>query len=132
MAIERVFPDAERFPRAVYAGYLRRADAILLVAELDGAVVGAIAGEIDASGGGVSTLGVLPEARGRGVGRALLLTALLGRFAAAGVHRVALGVRADNAVAISLYGSLGFVQTRRPPGYYVSDGMDALEMVRAG
>jgi ribosomal-protein-alanine N-acetyltransferase len=128
MAIEQVFPEAERFPRSIYADYLRRADAILLVAEVDGVVVGAIAGELDATGGGISTLGVLPEARSRGVGRALA-TALLDRFSAAGVSRVTLGVRADNAIAIALYESLGFVQGRRIPAYYVSDGMDALEMI---
>jgi [ribosomal protein S18]-alanine N-acetyltransferase len=130
MAVERVFPDAERFERAVYVDYLRRPDAILLVAEVDGVVVGAIAGELETDGGGVSTLGVLPEARGRGIGRALL-TALLERFAATGVGRVTLGVRVDNPVAIGLYRSLGFVEGRRLPGYYVSDGMDALEMIRA-
>ncbi len=67
-----------------------------------------------------------PERRRRGVGRALVATAL-----AAGVERglrlALLEVRVTNRAAIALYESAGFAVERVRRGYY-ADGEDALEM----
>jgi ribosomal-protein-alanine N-acetyltransferase len=69
----------------------------------------------------VLTLGVLPEARRHGVGRALLDAAL-----AAARHRrlgsVVLEVAADNAAARRLYAACGFTQAGRRPRYYRRPG----------
>lgn len=57
--------------------------------------------------GAVQNVGVAPEHRGRGLGRALILKSLAG-FQAAGVPRVYLEVTARNLAAVQLYRSVGF------------------------
>ncbi len=82
-----------------------------LVAGRDGCV-GTVQGVRDDDGlGAIQNLGVLPEYRGQGVGRALLLQALAG-FRSAGVVRAFLEVTADNAGAVRMYRTLGFRCTR--------------------
>lgn len=74
--------------------------------------VATIQGLIDPAGhGAVQNVGVLPEHRGRGIGRALMLKALAG-FAAVGVRRVFLEVTARNEPAVRMYRALGFRCTR--------------------
>ena len=75
----------------------------------------------------VMTIGVRPEARGHGLGAALLDTLL--RWAAdAGAHEIFLDVRPSNAAAISLYESRGFVEIGRRPRYFRNPVEDAVEM----
>jgi ribosomal protein S18 acetylase RimI-like enzyme len=82
-------------------------EATWLVAGPDGGV-GTIQGLIDENGfGGIQNLGVVPEYRGLGLGRALLLKALAG-FAAVGVPRAFLEVTATNQPAVRMYRSVGF------------------------
>src|SRR5579872_7179731 len=57
--------------------------------------------------GAVQNVGVAPEYRGRGLGRALVLKSLAG-FQASGVRRVYLEVTACNLAAVQLYRSVGF------------------------
>lgn len=76
----------------------------------------------------VLTLAVLPEARRRGRGLALMQAALA-TCRARGIQQVFLEVAADNAVARALYQRLGMIETGRRRGYYArSDGssVDAL------
>lgn len=61
--------------------------------------------------GVIQNLGVLPEYRGRGLGRALLIQALCG-FRQAGLKRGRLEVSARNRRAVRLYHDVGFVHTR--------------------
>lgn len=78
-----------------------------LVTGPDGGV-GTIQGLLDENGhGGIQNLGVVPECRGLGLGRALLVAAL-GGFAAVGVRRAFLEVTATNAPAVRMYRSVGF------------------------
>lgn len=56
---------------------------------------------------GTLGIGLLPEFRGRGIGRALMLRTIAAAFAF-GITRVELTVREKNANAIGLYKSLGF------------------------
>jgi ribosomal-protein-alanine N-acetyltransferase len=65
----------------------------------------------------ILTLGVAPEARRRGIARALLKD-LLRRTDAAGVAAVILEVAADNGAAFGLYRSCGFVTAGKRPAYY--------------
>lgn len=77
--------------------------------------------------GRVYSVAVSPEHTGRGVGRAMLRW-MVDQLDQAGVARVYLEVRTDNAGAIGLYHSEGFAIVRRLPGYY-GDG-DGLRMRR--
>lgn len=78
-----------------------------LVASSEGCV-GTIQGLLDENGfGGIQNLGVMPEYRGLGLGRALLLKALAG-FAFVGVPRAFLEVTATNEPAVRLYRAMGF------------------------
>jgi GNAT superfamily N-acetyltransferase len=61
--------------------------------------------------GSIQNVGVTPEYRGRGLGRALVLKALHG-FQAAGLQRAYLEVTASNLPALQLYQQLGFRRTR--------------------
>ncbi len=57
--------------------------------------------------GAIQNVGILPEHRRHGLGRALMLKALHG-FQQIGITRVSLEVTADNQGAVQLYESLGF------------------------
>jgi hypothetical protein len=72
---------------------------------------GAVQGVLTGGWGAVQNLGVCPEARGRGVGAALLARCLRG-FANAGARRGHLEVTAGNAAAMRLYKRFGFRPTR--------------------
>lgn len=74
----------------------------------------------------VHTIGVRPSAQGAGIGRALLQDLL----ARAGARRVLLEVRTDNAPAIALYESEGFVILGVRRRYYQPSGADAYTMAR--
>ena len=83
-----------------------RHDLTFLAVDDDGPM-GVVVSMDRAGAGYVSSLGVLRRARGRGVGRALLLTSLAG-FAATGATRAGLDVDAENlSGATRLYESVG-------------------------
>jgi ribosomal protein S18 acetylase RimI-like enzyme len=71
----------------------------------------------------IATIGVLPNYRGRGLGRALL-TSCEQRLEALTIR---LNVRASNYNAIQLYLTSGYQKVGVWPGYY-SDGEEALVM----
>lgn len=78
---------------------------------LDGArVIGyvVVKVEVDPSEALIRFVGVRPEARGRGVGRALLVAALEWTFETKGLPQAALTVRETNTNARALYEGLGF------------------------
>jgi RimJ/RimL family protein N-acetyltransferase len=82
----------------------------VLLSDDDGRILGHLGLHAVPRAPGVVTLGMglLPEARGRGGGSALL-DAALAHAAADGVHRVELEVFPENARAIGLYVKHGFV-----------------------
>jgi ribosomal protein S18 acetylase RimI-like enzyme len=72
------------------------------------AYVGTIQGlDTEQGWGSIQNLGVVPEHRGRGLGKCLLRSALAG-FEEVGLHRVSLEVTAENRSAIHLYRDHGF------------------------
>lgn len=81
--------------------------------------------------GMVYGLYVAPEARGQGVGRALLVQALALAESVPELLQVSLSVNAGNGAAIALYESLGFQTFGREPGALRVDGVlhDELHMV---
>jgi ribosomal protein S18 acetylase RimI-like enzyme len=86
---------------------IEREDAIVLVAEAGGQLVGELG--LHLARYGVADLGMAVAAgwRGRGVGSALLGEAVE-RARAAGAHKIALQVWPHNAAAIALYEGFGF------------------------
>ena len=92
--------------------FILKNDWPLFVAEIDGKIVGwcDIAGMTRPGTVhcGVLGMGLLPDWRGRGLGRRLMQAALA-QATAIGLERVQLEVYADNAAAIALYEKLGFV-----------------------
>ena len=82
---------------------------VTLAADLDGATVGTVRGETLPSGKlMVRRLGVLPAARGLGIGRALLVAL---EAAYPGVASFELFTGHLNGAALGLYESLGYVRT---------------------
>jgi ribosomal-protein-alanine N-acetyltransferase len=72
----------------------------------------------------ILTLAVVPTARRRGSGHALLLEAT-STATALGARAIFLEVSVTNIAARALYSKIGFIQAGRRPQYY-SDGSDAL------
>lgn len=79
--------------------------------------------------GDVQTIAVANDARGRGIGRALLAE-LLAEAKRRGVQELFLEVRADNPVARGLYESVGFREIGVRPRYYQPEDVDAVVMKR--
>jgi ribosomal protein S18 acetylase RimI-like enzyme len=98
---------------------------IRLKAVEDGQMIGFIAGDPRPGEGfsWIATLGVLPEYRGHGYGRALL-EACENKLS---TPRVRLSVRAGNEEAIRMYKNAGYLAIDRWGNYY-NDGEDALVM----
>ena len=123
---EILFPGDSPWTAAMFAGEL--AAGYHYVVHRDGAgVVDGYAGlALLGDEAEVHTIGVRPAAQGAGLGRALLQELL----AFAGTRRVVLEVRTDNAPAIALYESEGFVILGVRRRYYRPSGADAYTMAR--
>lgn len=106
---------------------LTRKEAIYLVAEVDGSIVGHCGVTNIVGEGEITNVAVLAEYRGRGLGREML-SRLLTEGEAAGITDFTLEVRAGNAAAIHLYETLGFLSEGIRPGFYDSPREDALIM----
>jgi ribosomal protein S18 acetylase RimI-like enzyme len=111
-------------PESELAGHLTRAWVAVLP---DGAPLGYLLGWWVVDELEVLALGVLPAARRKGVGRALLEHALAVTRAGGG-RRVTLEVGRGNAAARRLYEAAGFSVFNVRTGYYRATGEDALEM----
>ncbi|WP_227872178.1 GNAT family N-acetyltransferase [Paenibacillus albus] len=82
----------------------------IYLAEADGQVIGKVHIQLSSGIGGIYGLGVLPEHRGKGYGRAVLLRAI-DRLKEAGARDIMLQVVVENASALRLYQTCGFVET---------------------
>lgn len=116
--------------RSTFEGLLRRSDADLIAATVDGqlaayAITWTIMDQAE-----LGNVAVSPEARRRGLGR-MLVQAALSRVYRRGARECFLEVRESNQVARRLYESLGFTAIGRRRRYYSSPVEDALVM-RAG
>ena len=73
-------------------------------------------------------LGTVPEARRRGIGRALLCRAIRDT-AEMGLPQMGLAVDADNVPAVRLYQSMGFKEIRRRLTWFIpADRLDSLDL----
>lgn len=114
------FPAAGRWDAAAIAAQLAQPGVFGLIEPQGGMVLAReAAGEAE-----ILTIAVAPEARRRGVGRALMLAAA-GMAAARGAQAMFLEVAETNAAARALYESLGYRPVGRRKRYY-PDGADAL------
>jgi ribosomal protein S18 acetylase RimI-like enzyme len=80
---------------------------LVMVAELDGEVVGVIVGTIDGTRAYFYRLAVHPSFQGTGIGRKLV-ESLENRFRQRGVNRVLIMVNQDNKKVLPFYHSLGY------------------------
>jgi [ribosomal protein S18]-alanine N-acetyltransferase len=98
-----------------------------VVARSEGRVVGFAGIWLMVDEAHVTTFGVHPDHRRRGVGRRLLLR-LAELAIGLGTARMTLEVRVSNEAAQALYRSFGFRVAGRRIAYYSDDGEDALVM----
>lgn len=82
----------------------------IYLAELNDRVIGKVNLQIHGDTGAIFGLGVLPDERGKGYGKAILLKSLE-LFLAQGAEAVFLQVAAENETALQLYLSCGFEKT---------------------
>ena len=93
-------------------------DFVFAFHDRDGFVIARVAGD-EAE---ILTLAVAPEARGQGLGRALLNAAIV-EAQRRGAGAIFLEVGTDNPAALALYAGLGFANVGSRKGYY--GGRDA-------
>ena len=110
-----------------FRNLLRRSDTDLLVAEQDGRLVGYAACWTVLDQSELGNVAVGREARGQGIGTALV-EAVLARVRDRGAVECYLEVRESNQAAQSLYRHFGFAQVGRRRRYYALPTEDALVM----
>lgn len=130
----------ENYTDIFFADLFRRYPETFIVAEQDRKIAGYIMCRIEMglsnlglSGvvkkGHVVSVAVMPEDRRRGIGEALVTSAMNG-MRGYGARQCYLEVRITNQEAISLYKKLGFEVARTIHGYY-ADGEDAFVMSKS-
>jgi ribosomal-protein-alanine N-acetyltransferase len=100
------------------------------IEDADGALLGWAGVLVIADVAEILTVGVVPSARRRGLGR-LMLAELYAEAKRRGAREMFLEVRVDNESAISLYAAEGFAEIARRHGYYAGGTVDAVVMRRA-
>ena len=118
------FPPGEAWSVTMFAAQLGLPGVFALLDEAGGMVLMRVA----ADEAEILTLGVAPDARRRGIARALV-EAGCEAAGKSGAVKVFLEVAARNAGARALYEGSGFVKTGVRRKYY-ADGSDALTMTR--
>jgi ribosomal protein S18 acetylase RimI-like enzyme len=104
-----VFPDdrPRNAPSRMIDGVLAVGPESLLVAEIDGAVVGAVIAGFDGVRGWIYHLAVSPEHRRRGIATGLMRGAEAA-LRARGCSKINLQVRASNQSVVAFYQALGY------------------------
>jgi ribosomal-protein-alanine N-acetyltransferase len=123
--VERACFSEDTWPLLDLIGVLTLPNIVRLKAMVDGSMVGFVAADIRSSEAmaWITTIGVIPEFRGQGIGEALM-AACESRIT---VPRLRLSVRISNQPAIRLYRRLGYQEIGTWPDYY-SGPEDALVM----
>ena len=122
------FDPPFRFTRSAMRRFAEARKARVVIAEIDGAIVGFGIVHVEQAeavlAAYIVTLDVSPERRRVGVAR-LLMSALQQRALDDGCSMIALHVFAENSDAIGFYEHLGFARSHRARDFY-GDGLDAL------
>jgi ribosomal-protein-alanine N-acetyltransferase len=123
--LEAVCFPQDAWPLWDVIGILTLPNVVRLKAVMGEKVVGFVAGDVHRAEGmaWIATIGVLPECRSRGIGRALLQAC----EAQISTPRIRLCVRTDNQGAIRLYRQENYQDVGYWYHYYL-DGSDALVM----
>jgi len=126
---QRIFSDP--WPESFFRAELAQAMTWARVAEVEGALAGYLVAWVGAGEGHLGNLAVVPEARRRGVARALLED-LLERVRTLATEKLTLEVRVSNFAAQALYRAHGFRLAGLRRGYYRDTGEHALLMAWGG
>ncbi len=128
---QRCFVDGEAYSRETFEYLLTAQESVSYRAVTpNGMMVGFIVGLVEPDHTGhITTLGVAPEHRRRGIAQRMMEKAEEG-FRRRNVRVVRLEVRSVNTGAQQLYRNLGYVVTQRLPRYY-SNGGDGLLMIKS-
>ncbi|HJU57054.1 MAG TPA: ribosomal protein S18-alanine N-acetyltransferase [Pyrinomonadaceae bacterium] len=128
---QRCFVDGEAYSRDTFEYLLTAPESVSYRAVTQGgSMVGFIIGLVEPDHTGhVTTVGVAPEHRRRGIANRLMEKVEDG-FRRRDVRMVRLEVRSINTGAQQLYRNLGYIVTQRLPRYY-SNGGDGLLMVKS-
>ena len=128
---QRCFVDGEAYSRDTFEYLLTAPESVSYRAVTQGgAMVGFIIGLVEPDHTGhVTTVGVAPDHRRRGIANRLMEKVEDG-FRRRDVRMVRLEVRSINTGAQQLYSNLGYIVTQRLPRYY-SNGGDGLLMIKA-
>lgn len=110
-----------------FRGLMRRTDTDLFVAEQEGRIVGYAACWTVIDQSELGNVAVAADARGRGIGGALVDT-VAARVRERGAVELFLEVRESNRSAQSIYRDRGFVVVGRRRSYYAHPTEDALVM----
>ncbi len=119
----RCFAGPAAWDEKTFAGFLST-PGISLFAIQDGFILTRLA----ADEAEILTLAVHPDARGKGVGSALLSQAI-GAAGAKGAAQIFLEVAADNQAAIALYAGSNFAQDGIRPRYYRRPGAEPVDAI---
>lgn len=127
----RCFIDGEAYERETFRYLLSNTQTVARqIRSEDGDMTAFVIGVIEPDGTGhITTIGVAPETRRRGLAR-LLMHEIERSFAARGVRTVRLEVRVGNLAAQFLYEQLGYIIVQRMDRYY-SNGDDGYLMVKS-
>lgn len=130
VSLEKICFKEETFSKKQLKYLFFRAKSIVLVAALEGEVVGSmiILLRERVSYARIYSLNVHPQRRRAGIGRLLMDTALE-LLKEKGFGKVSLEVGVNNRAAQNLYRQKGFAADKTLRGYY-KDGGDALHLVR--
>ena len=124
--------EAAPFPtpwsRDAFASEMKNVAARYLGAEKDGSIIGYAGAWIILDESHITNNAVMESCRGQGIGRRLT-HGLMQYLSNLGAAYATLEVRKSNAVAQSLYVSLGFIKLGVRKRYYEDNGEDALIMV---
>jgi len=131
----------ENYPAFFFIDLYRRYPKSFLVAERNGVVIGYVMCRVEqgfsstnrsrwVKKGHIVSIAVVPEARGRGIGTALMIHAMRALREDYNVDEYYLEVRVSNVAAIHLYEKLGFKRIRILKRYYLN-GEDAYLMAKS-
>ena len=127
---ERCFEEEFRFDRSSMKAYVEARNAVSLIAEKEGEIVGFAIAHIDRGAAGwrgyVVTLDVATEYRRRGLA-GQMMQALEMLAEAAGAQRMELHVFTENDAAIRFYERIGYERVARRWRFYGAEGLDAFE-----